>query len=107
MASLTLILAVMRTKEEIGKGLAERLKLAREHAGLSHAKLSVAAGVSEYHLIKLEKGNETGGGAGLWTVEAIADVLAVSPAWLAFGERCAAPPWLKYQERKRQKDGGE
>lgn len=89
----------MRTKEEIGQGLAERLRRAREHAGLSHARLSAACGVSEYQLIKLERG--TGGGAGLWTVEAIASALEVSPAWLGFGELAAAPGWVKYQDRRR------
>ena len=59
----------VRSKEEIGQGLAERLRRAREHAGLSHARLAAACGLSEFQLIKLERG--TGGGAGLWTIEAL------------------------------------
>lgn len=85
--------------ETIGPGLAERLIDARQHAGLSQADLAAAAGLSAQQVFRLERGD--GHGAKLGTVAALAAVLQVSPAWLAYGEPCAAPRRIKLRAKGR------
>ena len=91
--------------EAIGPGLAARLVEARQHAELSQADLAAAAGLSAQQVFRLERGD--GHGAKLGTVAALAAVLQVSPAWLAYGEPCAAPRWVKLRRvgRPRKQTG--
>lgn len=85
--------------EAIGPGLAGRLVEARQHAELSQADLAEAAGLSAQQVYRLERGE--GSGAKLETVAALAAVVKVSPAWLAYGEPCAAPRWVKLRAKGR------
>lgn len=85
--------------ETIGQGLAARLVEARTHASLSQAELAGLAGISAQQIYRLEGGG--GDGARLGTVAALARELGVSPAWLAFGEHCTAPRWVKLRTKGR------
>lgn len=79
--------------------IAQRLRDARDHAGLSRAELSTAAGISTPAIFRLERGD--GDGVRLTSIVALAEALGVSPSWLAFGEGCAAPRWVKTRDRRR------
>lgn len=69
--------------------LPQRLRAARTRLGLSGRALSVKAGLSEKALHPIEAGNVV---PSIDTLAAIAGALAVSPAWLAFGEEPTAAP---------------
>jgi DNA-binding XRE family transcriptional regulator len=76
--------------------LGERLRTAREHAGLSGNALAKAAGTTHTTVQNIEASRNMPSVA---RVEALADALDLSPAWLAFGEgpqkvkrRRARPP---------------
>jgi transcriptional regulator with XRE-family HTH domain len=66
-----------------------RLKQARTVRGLSRRELSLAAGFSAAHVQHLEVGRSER--VGLGDVEALAEVLLVDPAWLAFGTGDGGP----------------
>lgn len=63
--------------------LAERLRAAREDAGLSGNALAKTAGTTHTTIQNIEQGRHCPSVA---RVEALADALDVSPAWLAYGE---------------------
>lgn len=65
-------------------GLPERLREARERLYLSQSKLSLLAGLGRITVHNIEE-RRTQGNVGVVTVEKLARVLRVSPAWLAFG----------------------
>lgn len=67
----------------IGEGLARRLRLTREKAGLGQDDLAQRAGCTRAQIWNLESGK--GGGARLDTIESVAEALGVSAGWLAFG----------------------
>lgn len=62
-------------------GMAERLQAIRTERELTKAALAERAGLSSGAILGIERGGQ----AGVDTVEALAKVLRVSPAWLAFG----------------------
>lgn len=79
--------AVVRRKRPIpagGAGLPERLREARERLYLSQSKLSGLAGLGRITVGDIEE-RRNQGNVGILTVEKIAKVLRVSPAWLAYG----------------------
>lgn len=73
-------------KIELGAAIQRRLRERRLELGLSITALARAAGVGRATLLYAEGPTATGGGFTLATVAAIADVLGVRRAWLAFGE---------------------
>lgn len=75
--------------QEIGAGLARRLRSSRLAAGLSVNKLVELSGVSRAQIVRWERGE--GGGAGLALVAALAKGLGVAPAWLAYGAEPEKP----------------
>lgn len=66
---------------------------------MSRAELSEASGVSTPAIFRLERGD--GDGVRITSIVALAAALQVSPSWLAFGEACAAPRWVKTKARRR------
>ena len=83
----------------IGVGLAQRLREARDHAGLTRADLEEASGISAPQIFRLEAGK--GGRAGLNQIAALAQALGVEPGWLAYGSQADRPPWIKARDRRR------
>jgi transcriptional regulator with XRE-family HTH domain len=75
------------TARHLGAGA--RLRTAREAAGVTRAELGRAAGTSGTVVLNVEDGRSRKSPS-VATVEALADALALSPAWLAFGEGEAA-----------------
>lgn len=69
---------------ELGAGLARRLRDTRLEVGLGTAQLARQAGLGRTLILLAEAGK--GGGIGLAAVAALADVLGVRRAWLAFGD---------------------
>ena len=67
-----------------GRGLPERLREARERMYLAQSKLSQLAGLGRMTVGDIEE-RRNQGNVGILTVEKIAKVLRVSPAWLAYG----------------------
>ena len=59
-----------------------RLRLARERLGLSRRRVSTLAGLAPETVYSIENTNRM---PGIDTVEKLASVLGVSPAWLAYG----------------------
>lgn len=70
-------------KQEVGAGLARRLRSKRLEAGLTTDALAQAAGVGRAQVIRAEAGE--GGGCQLATIALIALALDVPAGWLAFG----------------------
>lgn len=70
-------------KQELGAGLARRLRAKRLALGLSVDGLASKAGCGRAQIVRLERGD--GGATGIDTVALLATGLGVSPAWLAFG----------------------
>lgn len=62
-------------------GMGERLHTARTERRLSKLALAAQAKLTSGAILGIERGGQ----AGVDTVEALAKVLRVSPAWLAFG----------------------
>lgn len=62
----------------------ERLREARERMYLAQSKLSQLAGLGRMTVGDIEE-RRNQGNVGILTVEKIAKVLRVSPAWLAYG----------------------
>lgn len=62
----------------------DRLREARERTYLSQSKLSLLAGLSRITAGDIEE-RRNQGNVGILTIEKLAKVLRVSPAWLAFG----------------------
>lgn len=69
---------------ELGAGLARRLRDTRLEVGLSTNALARQAGLGRTLILIAEAGK--GGAVGLAAVAALADVLGVRRAWLAFGD---------------------
>lgn len=67
-------------------GLASRLEKARKEAGLDQRPLSVAAGLGHSAVQRIVTTQQA---PGLDTVERLADVLGLSPGYLAYGEEHA------------------
>lgn len=67
-------------------GLPERLREARERLYLSQSKLSLLAGLGRITVHNIEE-RRTQGNVGIITVEKLAEVLRVSPCWLAYGRQ--------------------
>lgn len=67
-----------------GRGLPERLREARERMHLAQSKLSQLAGLGRMTVGDIEE-RRNQGNVGILTIEKIAKVLHVSPAWLAYG----------------------
>lgn len=65
------------------RGLAERLRAARELKGLSIRRVASDAGLSHQGIVNIESGASE---ARISAIEAIAKVLDVAPGWLAFGD---------------------
>lgn len=65
-------------------GLPARLREARERAGLTQSEVSRRAGLSRMTCSDIEGGRRMGN-IGVRTIELLAEVLGVSPCWLAFG----------------------
>lgn len=64
--------------------LADRLRAARQAAGRTQRDLAQVLGTAGYRAIwRLERGKR---GASIEEIEQLAQVLGVSPAWLAFGQ---------------------
>lgn len=71
-------------KDEVGGGLARRLRETRLQRGLSVVRLARLAGVGRTLVLMAEAG--AGGGAAIGAVAALADVLEVPRGWLAYGD---------------------
>jgi transcriptional regulator with XRE-family HTH domain len=66
------------------RGIAERLRLARERRGLTQAELCERAGVDRKSCFNIEN-DKMGGNVRFRTVERLASALQVPAGWLAFG----------------------
>lgn len=64
--------------------LSDRLRIAREAAGLTARKLSKLAGLAEGHVAMIERGTVEDGS--VQTIGKIARALGVSLDWLVFGK---------------------
>ena len=67
------------------RGVGQRLRAAREAAGVTRAELGRAAATSGTVVLNVEEGRSRKSPS-IATIEALADALSLSPAWLAFGE---------------------
>jgi transcriptional regulator with XRE-family HTH domain len=68
---------------QIAEGFAERLRSARQAAGLTIRGLAEKTGITHQSVVAYEAGR--GGGVRLDIVAALADAVGVSASWLAFG----------------------
>lgn len=75
------------------KGLSQRFRLAREHAGLSQRALAAKSGSTNSTIIQVEAGNRM---PQIDTIEVFARALGVTAAWLAYGQG-DAPEWADSQ----------
>ena len=73
----------MLTEDAIAtcEGMGERLQAVRVERAVSKAELGRLAGLTAPSITQIEKGGQSG----VEVIEAIAQVLGVSPGWLAFG----------------------
>lgn len=69
-----------------------RLKLAREHAELTHRALAALANVATATLSELEGQARHEPGADM--IARLARALGVSACWLAYGDEDKEPDWL-------------
>ncbi len=76
--------------EKPGNPWGNRIRMAREKAGMSARKLSLAAGLAPGHVSTIERGEVSTINA--TTIYALAAVLQVPPAWLGGGDD-DRPPW--------------
>jgi len=72
-------------------GLAQRLKHARQHSGMTVRDLASLAGIASSVVVDTENGKRIPRAD---TVERIAWALKISACWLAYGEGLA-PDWFK------------
>lgn len=84
---------VIRGAASTTDGMGARLSAIRTERGETKAALARAVGLSPSTVADIENGAQTG----VDVLEALAKVLAVSPAWLAFGE---GPMELPSRRRK-------
>jgi transcriptional regulator with XRE-family HTH domain len=68
-----------------GELLSDRIRTAREEAGLTLRALARLSGVDRAWLRRLERG-EISRGPSVEVVERVATACRVSPAWIAFGD---------------------
>lgn len=74
----------MATNKELNRKIGERIKAARETAGLTQERFSERIGVSVQYISDLERGKV---GTSVPTLCKICDVLGVSSDYLLFGYR--------------------
>ena len=86
-----------------GAGLPERLREARERLYLSQSKLSTLAGLGRVTVGDIEE-KRNQGNVGIITVEKLAKILRVSPAWLAFGIGTSEMLFAADEERAPQQN---
>jgi transcriptional regulator with XRE-family HTH domain len=67
-------------------GLSRRMRLAREHAGLSQRALALKARCTNSTIIEVEAGKRM---PQIDTIEVLARALGVTAGWLAYGEGIA------------------
>lgn len=84
-------------------GMGSRLAAIRTERGETKAALARAVGLSPSTVADIENGAQTG----VDVLEALAKVLAVSPAWLAFGEGpMTLPPRRRAAAATQESDHG-
>ena len=79
-------------------GLSRRMRLAREHAGLSQRALALKARCTNSTIIEVEAGKRM---PQIDTIEVLARALGVSPGWLAYGDG-PAPDWYTEADAKAE-----
>ena len=74
-------------------GLSRRLRLAREHAGMTQRALAAKSRCTNSTIIEVEAGKRM---PQIDTIEVLARALGVTAGWLAYGEGIA-PDWAESQ----------
>ena len=72
----------------------QRLKLSREHAGLTQNELSLLTGIKVHTIAQIERGNQKT----CYSTMKFSHAMSIEPMWLYSGEDKFAPDWFVVSE---------